>query len=162
MLGHCCCSLYWMQTMLQAGCQRRGDGHHRTCGLGCARLILLRGCTGSRRLAIRGRLSPDDRWDRRCWRGANRPRCLAPPSQTGSQLRPRNRRRHNDVGRRIIIGNIRREPLANDVGGEQTLNIGKAGQPLRALRSLLLRARMTSPAKASCPKPAAIILSLKL
>ncbi len=44
------------------------------------------------------------------------------------RLRPRSRRRRNDVGGRIIIGNIRGEPLANDVGGEQTLNIGKAGQ----------------------------------
>jgi hypothetical protein len=51
-----------------------------------------------------------------------------PPSQTASWLRPRSRRRRNDVGGRIIIGNIRGEPLANDVGGEQTLNIGKAGQ----------------------------------
>ena len=40
----------------------------------------------------------------------------------------RSRRRRNDVGGRIIIGNIRGEPFANDVGGEQTLNIGKAGQ----------------------------------
>jgi hypothetical protein len=43
-------------------------------------------------------------------------------------LRPRSRRRRNDIAGRIIIGNIRGEPLANDVGGEQTLNIGKAGQ----------------------------------
>jgi hypothetical protein len=43
-------------------------------------------------------------------------------------LRPRSRRRHNDVGGRIIIGNIRGAPLAIDVGREQTLNIGKAGQ----------------------------------
>ena len=55
-------------------------------------------------------------------------RCSPPPSQTASWLRPRSRRRRNDVGGRIIIGNIRGEPLANDVGGEQTLNIGKAGQ----------------------------------
>jgi hypothetical protein len=54
--------------------------------------------------------------------------CSPPPSQTDSWLRPRSRRRRNDVGGRIIIGNIRGEPLANDVGGEQTLNIGKAGQ----------------------------------
>src|SRR5712692_511694 len=37
-------------------------------------------------------------------------RCSPPPSQTASRLRPRSRRRPNDVG------------------GEQTLNIGKAGQ----------------------------------
>jgi hypothetical protein len=43
-------------------------------------------------------------------------------------LRPRSRRRRNDVSGRIIIGNIRGAPLANDVGREQTLNIGKAGQ----------------------------------
>jgi hypothetical protein len=55
-------------------------------------------------------------------------RCLTPPSQTASWLRPSNCRRRNDVGGRIIIGNIRGQPLANDVGGEQTLNIGKAGQ----------------------------------
>ncbi len=55
-------------------------------------------------------------------------RCSPPPSQTASWLRPRSHRRRNDVGGRIIIGNIRGEPLANDVGGEQTLNIGKAGQ----------------------------------
>jgi hypothetical protein len=54
--------------------------------------------------------------------------CSPAPSQTDSRLRPRNCRRRNDVGGRIIIGNIRGEPLANDVGGEQTLNIGKAGQ----------------------------------
>jgi hypothetical protein len=53
--------------------------------------------------------------------------CSPPSSQTNSWLRPRNCRRRNDVGGRII-GNIRGEPLANDVGGEQTLNIGKAGQ----------------------------------
>jgi hypothetical protein len=34
----------------------------------------------------------------------------------------------NDVGRRIRIDNIRVEPLANAVGGEQTFNGGKAGQ----------------------------------
>jgi hypothetical protein len=34
----------------------------------------------------------------------------------------------NDVGGRIWIGNIVMEPLANDVGGEQTFNGGKAGQ----------------------------------
>jgi hypothetical protein len=51
-----------------------------------------------------------------------------PPSQTASWLPPRSRRRRNAVGWRIIIGNIRGEPLANHVGGEQTLNIGKAGQ----------------------------------
>jgi hypothetical protein len=55
-------------------------------------------------------------------------RCLTPPSQTACWLRPRSRRRRNDVGGRIIIGNFRGEPLASDVGGEQTLNIGKAGQ----------------------------------
>jgi hypothetical protein len=32
-LGYCCCSLYWTQAMLQAGFQRRGDRHHRICGL---------------------------------------------------------------------------------------------------------------------------------
>ena len=54
--------------------------------------------------------------------------CSPPSSQTDSWLRPRNCRRRDDVGGRIIIGNIRGEPLANNVGGEQTLNIGKAGQ----------------------------------
>jgi hypothetical protein len=54
--------------------------------------------------------------------------CSPAPSQTDSWLRPRNCRRRNDVGGRIIIGNISGEPLANDVGREQTLNIGKAGQ----------------------------------
>jgi hypothetical protein len=60
--------------------------------------------------------------------GLDEARCSPPPSQTASWLRPRSRRRRNDVGGRIIIGDIRNEPLANDVGGEQTLNIGKAGQ----------------------------------
>jgi hypothetical protein len=55
-------------------------------------------------------------------------RCSPSPSRTASWPRPRSRRRRNDVDGYIIIGNIRREPLANDVGGEQTLNIGKAGQ----------------------------------
>jgi hypothetical protein len=55
-------------------------------------------------------------------------RCSPPPSQSASWLRPRSRRRHNHIGARIIIDNIRGEPLANDVSGEQTLNIGKAGQ----------------------------------
>jgi hypothetical protein len=55
-------------------------------------------------------------------------RCLPPPSQTVAWLRPRSRRRRSDVGGRIIIGNISRELLANGVGGQQTLNIGKAGQ----------------------------------
>jgi HNH endonuclease len=59
---------------------------------------------------------------------AGRSLASPPPSQTASWLRPRSRRRRNDVGGRIIIGNIRGGPLANDVGGEQTLNIGKAGQ----------------------------------
>src|SRR5882672_3603934 len=76
--------------------------------------------------APRGRLSPGDRWHRRCW--SKSARCSPPPSQTASWLRPRSRRRRTDVGGRIIIGNIRGEPLANDVGGEQTLYIGKAGQ----------------------------------
>jgi hypothetical protein len=48
--------------------------------------------------------------------------------QAASWLRPRSRRRRNDVGGRIIMGNIRGELLAHDAGGEQTLNIGKAGQ----------------------------------
>jgi hypothetical protein len=77
--------------------------------------------------ARRGRLSPDDRWHRRCW--SKSARCSPSPSQTASWPRPRGRRRRNDVGGRIIIiGNIRGEPLANHVGGEQTLNIGKACQ----------------------------------
>jgi hypothetical protein len=77
--------------------------------------------------APRGRLSPGDRWHRRCW--SKSARCSPSPSQTASWPRPRGRRRRNDVGGRIIIiGNIRGEPLANDVGGEQTLNIGKACQ----------------------------------
>jgi hypothetical protein len=87
--------------MLQAGSQRRGDGHHRIAVFSCARLILARSKSA---------------------------RCLTPPSQTACWLRPRSRRRRNDVGGRIIIGNFRGEPLASDVGGEQTLNIGKAGQ----------------------------------
>jgi hypothetical protein len=55
-------------------------------------------------------------------------RCSPSPSQTASWLRPRSRRRRNDVGGLIIIGDIRGEPLAIDVSGEQTLNIGKADQ----------------------------------
>jgi hypothetical protein len=55
-------------------------------------------------------------------------RCSPPPSQTASWPRPRSRRRANDIDGYIIIGNFRGEPPANDVGGEQTLNIGKAGQ----------------------------------
>jgi hypothetical protein len=55
-------------------------------------------------------------------------RCSPPPSQSASRLRPRSRRRRNHIGAHIIIDNIRGEPLANDVSGEQTLNIGKAGQ----------------------------------
>jgi hypothetical protein len=87
--------------MLQAACQRRGDGHHRICGL---------------------QLRPPHL-------GASKSaRCSTPPSQTASWPRPRSRRRRNDVGGRIIIGNIRGQPLANDVGSEQTINIGKAGQ----------------------------------
>jgi hypothetical protein len=42
----------------------------------------------------------------------------------GTGLRPRNRGRRNDVGGRMIIGNIKGEPLANGVCGEQTLNVG--------------------------------------
>jgi hypothetical protein len=45
-----------------------------------------------------------------------------------SWQRPGSHRNHCAVGGRIIICNIRGEPLANDVGGEQALNIGKAGQ----------------------------------
>jgi hypothetical protein len=45
-----------------------------------------------------------------------------------SWQRPRSHRNHCAVGGRIIICNIRGDPLANDFGGEQTLNIGKAGQ----------------------------------
>jgi len=89
---------------------------------------LLRGCIGPRRLAIRGRPSPGDRWHRRCPSKSARCSPSPPPSQTASWLRPRSRRRRNDVGGLIIIGNIRGEPLAIDVSGEQTLNIGKAGQ----------------------------------
>jgi hypothetical protein len=36
--------------------------------------------------------------------------------------------RRSDVGRRIMIDNIRRGALANDIRGEQALDIGKAGQ----------------------------------
>jgi len=36
--------------------------------------------------------------------------------------------RRNDVGGRIMIDNVRGGALANDIRGEQTLNIGKAGQ----------------------------------
>jgi hypothetical protein len=55
-------------------------------------------------------------------------RCLPPPSQAASWLRPRSRRQRVVVDERIIIGNIRGEPLANGVGSEQTTNIGKASQ----------------------------------
>ena len=55
-------------------------------------------------------------------------RCSPSPSQTASWLRPRSRRRCNDVGGLIIIGDIRGVPLAIDVSGEQALNIGKADQ----------------------------------
>ena len=37
------------------------------------------------------------------------------------------RRPTTGVGCNIIVGNIRSEPLSN-VGGEQTIDIGKAGQ----------------------------------
>jgi hypothetical protein len=60
--------------------------------------------------------------------GISAARCSPPPSQTASRLRPRSRRRRNDIGGRIIIADISGAPLANDVGGEQALNIGKAGQ----------------------------------
>jgi hypothetical protein len=50
------------------------------------------------------------------------------PSRTAARLRPRRRRRCHDVGGRIMIGKIRRQRLASHVGGEQTLDIGKAGQ----------------------------------
>jgi hypothetical protein len=63
-----------------------------------------------------------------CSVGISSARCSPPPSQTASRLRPRSRRRRNDIGGRIIIANISGAPLANDVGGEQPLNIGKAGQ----------------------------------
>jgi hypothetical protein len=54
--------------------------------------------------------------------------CSPPPSQTASWPLPRSRGRRDGVGGRIISGNIRRESLAIGVGGEQTFNIGKAGQ----------------------------------
>jgi hypothetical protein len=38
------------------------------------------------------------------------------------------RRRTTGVRGSIVIGNIRSEPLRNDVGSEQTIDIGKAGQ----------------------------------
>ena len=72
------------------------------------------------------RPSPGDRWHRRC--PSKSARCSPSPSQTASWLRTRSRRRRNDVGGLIIIGNIRGAPLAIDVSGEQTLNIGKADQ----------------------------------
>jgi hypothetical protein len=114
--------------MLQAGCQRRGDGHHRTCGLQLrpphlASWLYRLEKAGDPRAAIAGGSLASTMLAR-----SKSARCLTPPSQTASWLRPRSRRRRNDIGGRIIIGNIRGEPLANDVGGEQTLNIGKAGQ----------------------------------
>src|ERR1700751_2415834 len=54
-------------------------------------------------------------------------RCSPPPSQADSWLRPRSRR-CNDVCRRIIFSDIRAMPLATDVIGEQTLDIGKASE----------------------------------
>jgi hypothetical protein len=60
-------------------------------------------------------------WSSRC-----RP-TSPPPTPTAYWLRPRSRRRCSHVSG-IIIGGIRGELLASDVGGEQTLNIGKAGE----------------------------------
>jgi hypothetical protein len=48
--------------------------------------------------------------------------------QSASRLRPWTSRRRNGVGARFIVGNITGGPLAHDVRGEQTRNIGKAGQ----------------------------------
>jgi hypothetical protein len=93
-------------------------------------------------------------------------RCSPPPSQTASWPRPRSRRRRNDVDGYIIISNIRGEPLASDVGGEQALNIGKAGQiaqkiapsPGSAISSVtsahdVTRLRITPPTRAYYFKP---------
>jgi hypothetical protein len=56
-------------------------------------------------------------------------RSSSPRSQTAALRRSRGRGRRNGVGGRTIIGNISGgPPLANGVGGEQTFNIGKAGQ----------------------------------
>jgi hypothetical protein len=61
-----------------------------------------------------------------CRRGAAR---SSPPlSQAAPWLRPGSGRRRDHAGVRFIVGNIRGGPLADDVGGEQTPNIGKAGQ----------------------------------
>jgi hypothetical protein len=159
LLGHCGCSLYRTQTMLQAGCQRRGDGHHRTCGLQLRAPHLASWPyrlekAGDPRAAIAGGSLASTMLAR-----SKSARCLTPPSQTASWLRPRSRRRRNDVGGRIIIGNIRGEPLANDVGSEQTLNIGKAGQiaqkvapsPGSAVSSVTSAHDVTR--SGSCPNP---------
>jgi hypothetical protein len=51
-----------------------------------------------------------------------------PPSRTASSLRPRGRRRSNDVVRRIIINDMTGMPLATDIIGEQAPNIREAGE----------------------------------
>jgi hypothetical protein len=55
-------------------------------------------------------------------------RSSPPPSQITCWLRLRSRRRRCIVGGHIIIGDIRGVPLAADIAGEQTLNIGKASE----------------------------------
>jgi hypothetical protein len=58
-----------------------------------------------------------------------------------------------------VIISIKREPLATDIIDEQTFNVGKTDEiaqrivPLRALRSLSLRARMTAPVLDLAPNP---------
>jgi hypothetical protein len=51
-----------------------------------------------------------------------------PPSHTRSWLWPNMRRLTTGVGWSIVIGNIGSKPLPDGVGGEQTIDIGKAGQ----------------------------------
>ncbi|MGA7808489.1 hypothetical protein [Bradyrhizobium sp.] len=90
----------------------------------------------------------------------------ASPSQAASWLWPRSGRRRNRVGGRISIGNIRGEPLANHAGGEQALDISKAGQiaqkvassPGSAISSVTSAHDVTR----SRPQLAVIILGLKL
>ena len=90
------------------------------------------------------------------------------PSLTASWLRPRSRGRRNDLDGRIVIGNSRGELLAHDVGGEQTLNIGKAGEIAQKVApspgpvvSLVTSAHAVT-REGSCSQPAPFILSLKL
>jgi hypothetical protein len=91
----------------------------------------------------------------------------ASPSQAAaSWLWPRSARRRNHVGGRIRIGNIRGELLANHAGGEQALDVSKAGQiaqkvassPGSAISSVTSAHDVTR----SRPQLASITLGLKL